>query len=99
MIKEEIVDDLKELIEHIVEEIVDHPDDVKVNLVPASYRLLVELHTNDDDVGQVIGQGGHVVIGIRSILSAFGGKNRIQTSMDYVTERKKSGGRRAHQGR
>jgi len=73
----------------MVKEIVDNPDDVEVNIVPASYRLLVELHTNDHDVGQVIGQGGHVIIGIRSILGAFGGKNGIQVSMDYVTEQEK----------
>ena len=96
MIKEEIVEKLKGLIGHIVREIVDHPDDVEVNIVPATHRLLVELNTNANDVGQVIGQGGHVVIGIRSILTAFGGKNGIQTSMDYVTEQAKGGGRRAH---
>lgn len=96
MIKEETVEKLKGLIGHIVKEIVDHPEDVEVNVVQASLRLLVELNTNPNDVGQVIGQGGHVVTGIRSILAAFGGKNGIQTSMDYVTEQENGGGRRAH---
>lgn len=91
-IKNETIQRLKELVEHVVREIVDHGDDVEVNIVPASYRLLVELHTNRNDVGQVIGQGGHVVVGIRSILAAFGGKNGCQVTMDYVTEQEKNGG-------
>ena len=92
-ITNETVEKLRSLIDHIVREVVDNDGDVEVNIVPASYRLLVELHTNENDVGQVIGQGGHVVVGIRSILAAFGGKNGLQVTMDYVTEQEKNGGR------
>lgn len=80
---------LRQLVIHIVEEIVDHETDVEVNIVPATSRLVVELHTNPNDVGQVVGRDGAVVTGIRAILSAFAGKNRIGVDFDYVTDQEK----------
>ena len=83
------MDSLKEMLVGIVSGIVDNPESVDVNIVPASYRLLAELHTHKDDVGQVIGKSGHVVESIRSILSAYGGKHGIKVDLDYVTEQEK----------
>ena len=87
-ISQETLDDLRDLLEGIVSGIVDDPDSVEVVVVPASYRVLVELHTNAADVGQVIGRRGSVVESIRCLLSAFGGKHRIRVDLDYVTEQK-----------
>jgi predicted RNA-binding protein YlqC (UPF0109 family) len=50
--------------------------------------VLVELHTDAADVGQVIGRQGGVIGSIRGILSAYGGKHRIRVDLDYVTEQK-----------
>ena len=88
-ITQETLDGLRELVSGIVKGIVDNPDSVEVAVVPASYRVLVELHTNAADVGQVIGRQGSVVESIRCLLSAFGGKHRIRIDLDYVTEHRK----------
>jgi predicted RNA-binding protein YlqC (UPF0109 family) len=96
---EETIEKLKDLVGHIVREIVDHPEDVTVDVAQFSVRMVIELHTNDRDVGQVIGQGGHVVMGLRSIVAAFGGKNGCQVTLDYVTDYEKGGGRRSQSGR
>lgn len=77
---------LKELVIHMVEEIVDHEEDVECNIVPASSRVVVELHTHPKDVGQVVGREGHVVSGIRAILSAFAGKHGTRVDLDYITD-------------
>ena len=89
-INREVIDSLKDVLTGMVTSIVDNPDKVEVNVVPASYRLLAELHTAGQDVGQVIGKNGHVVDSIRSILSAYGGKHGIKIDLDYVTEQEKS---------
>jgi len=86
----ELIGKLRSLVETIVTSIVDSPDEVEVNIVPASYRLLVELHTSPNDVGQVIGKGGHVVDSIRSIVCAFGGRERVRVDFDFVTEQEKT---------
>lgn len=89
----EVVEALKSILVGIVSGIVDHPDEVHVNVVPASFRLLSELHTSPDDVGQVIGRSGYVIDSIRKILSAYGGKHGIKIDLDYVTEKEKAGRR------
>ena len=78
---------LRDLVSTIVRGIVDSPDRVEVNIVPSQFRLIVELHTSETDVGQVIGKNGHVVSSIRSILTAHGGREGLKVEMDYITER------------
>ena len=87
-ISQDTLDGIQVLLKSVVCGIVDNPDSVEVSVVPASYRVLVELHTDASDVGQVIGRQGGVIGSIRGILSAYGGKHRIRVDLDYVTEQK-----------
>ena len=86
-ITREHIDNLKNLVITIIKGIVDSPETVEVNIVPSQFRLIVELHTDKMDVGQVIGKSGHVVSAIRSILTAHGGREGLKVEMDYITER------------
>lgn len=86
-INEEVKNALHDLVLITVQTIVDHPDDVSVEIVPASYRLLAELHTNPNDVGQVLGRRGHVIASIKSLVTALAGKSKIRMELDYVTDK------------
>ena len=81
------MDALKAVTIQIVRAVVDHPEAVEVNIVPSSYRLIVELHTEMTDVGQVIGKEGRVVSAIRTLLAAHGGREGLKIDMDYITEK------------
>jgi predicted RNA-binding protein YlqC (UPF0109 family) len=87
----DLAEDLRHLVLHIVEEIVDHDTDeyVRVDVAPGDVYLTVELHTHIDDIGQVVGSGGLVISSIRALIGAWGGKHRIQVNLVYVTERRK----------
>lgn len=89
----EHTDTLKNLTLSLVRTIVDRPDEVEVNVIPSSYRLIVELHTALSDVGQVIGKEGRVVSAIRTILAAHGGREGMRIEMDFVTEKTARGSR------
>lgn len=78
--------DAKQLVYDILTKVVDHPDGVHVNVIPGSYRMLIELHTDPADVGQVIGRQGTVISSIRTLLAALGGKHKIRCELEYVTE-------------
>jgi len=82
----ELKDEMKEMVLAIVPRIVDHPDEVRVDVVSSRYRMVVELYTAEKDVGQVIGRGGQVADAVRLIMSAFAGKYKVQVDLDYVTE-------------
>tara|TARA_Y100000310_G_scaffold96185_1_gene93957 strand:+ start:3203 stop:3487 length:285 start_codon:yes stop_codon:yes gene_type:complete len=81
------IEGLKKLVLTMVRGIVDTPDSVEVNIVPSQFRLIIELHTHEEDVGQVIGKSGHVVSAIRSIITAHGGREGLKVDMDYITEK------------
>lgn len=72
----------------VVKHLVDHPDEVEINIIPGTYRIGVELHTNSADIGQVVGKNGHIGVSLRSILSAVAGKNKMKIDLDYITEEK-----------
>ena len=62
-----------------------------------AWRAGFGIETDIRDIGQVVGQGGSVISAIRTIVSAWGGKNRMQVNLVYLTERKKRCPRTASQ--
>ena len=86
-VEEAVTAELEHLVLTIVRGVVDDPDKVTVNIVPASYRCIVELTTAREDVGAVVGRKGSVIEPIRAILRAFGGKQNVGVDLDYITDR------------
>ena len=80
-----------------VREIVDHPDEMIVRVLPAGYNAIVQLETHPDDVGVIVGKAGHVISSLRSLLSALAGKNRIHLELEFKTELDRNA-ERAQQG-
>lgn len=91
-VNRQVTNELKQLIFDVVSRIVDHPDEVEVNVIPTTYKLIAELHTNPGDVGQVVGRGGEIAKALRSVVAAFGGRAKIRCEVEYVTEREKAMG-------
>ena len=69
-----------------VEEIVDFPEDVRIMVALHGQHIFVELETNPQDVGVVVGRAGHVVSSLRSLLSVYAGKHRMKMVFDYLTD-------------
>ena len=86
-IAQEHIDDLRQLIEVAVNKIVDHPKEVRVDIVEARFRLVAELHTSEKDVGQVVGKNAAIISSLRTFVAALGGKHGIPMNIDYVTEK------------
>lgn len=65
---------LADALEHLVRGIVDHPDDVRVELVTTRRGRTLELHVNPDDLGKVIGRGGRTATTLRTVMAGIGGR-------------------------
>jgi uncharacterized protein len=63
---------MKQLIETIVKPLVDHPEDVQVNVIEEDYRVTYQLSVNKNDMGKVIGKQGRVAKAIRTVVYAAG---------------------------
>ena len=65
---------LEEALEHLVRGIVDHPDDVRVDMVDNRRGQRLEVRVNPEDLGRVIGRSGRTAKALRQVIAGVGGK-------------------------
>lgn len=71
----------KEFLEYVVKELVDHPEDVKIERKVDEMGVLLSLKVNPEDMGQVIGRGGSTARAIRSLVRIIGLKNHARVNL------------------
>jgi len=74
----------EEVVEHVVKALVDHPDDVKTDREVDEMGVLISLHLNAEDMGQVIGRSGQTAKAIRTLLRVVGAKNQARVNLKIV---------------
>lgn len=63
--------DIAGLVQTLVEPIVDHPEDLKIEQSEQGHNdILVEIVVNEEDAGKVIGRQGRVIKAIRTLARA-----------------------------
>jgi predicted RNA-binding protein YlqC (UPF0109 family) len=65
---------LEEALEHLVRGIVDHPDDVRVDMVDNRRGQRLEIRVHPEDLGRVIGRSGRTAKALRQVITGLGGK-------------------------
>ena len=65
---------LEEALEHLVKGIVDHPEDVTVDLLTNRRGKTLEIRVHPDDLGKVIGRGGRTAKALRQGMTGVGGR-------------------------
>ncbi|RLQ95767.1 KH domain-containing protein [Falsibacillus albus] len=67
---------MKDLILTIVKPLVDHPDDVDVQVTEDDRHITYQLSVHKDDMGKVIGKQGRVAKSIRTVVYAAAGSTQ-----------------------
>ena len=75
---------MKDLIEFIAKQLVDHPDEVSVNEVGGDHAALIELKVGNEDTGKVIGKKGRTVDAMRTILSAVAARQKKRMKLEII---------------
>jgi len=65
---------MKNLLALIVKELVDYPEQVKVNEIDGGQTSVLELTVAKQDIGKVIGKKGRNVQAIRTVINAASAK-------------------------
>lgn len=65
----------QQFVEYIVKNLVENPNDVKVDRVIDEKGVLLTLTVNDSDLGRIIGRRGTTAQSLRALLRALGIKN------------------------
>jgi predicted RNA-binding protein YlqC (UPF0109 family) len=71
----------QQFVEFIVKALVDHPDDVKTERTVDEMGVLITLHLNQQDMGQVIGRQGQTAKAIRTLLRVVGAKRKARVNL------------------
>jgi predicted RNA-binding protein YlqC (UPF0109 family) len=75
---------MKEVIERIVRELVDHPELVSVNELDGRQSTILELRVAKEDIGKVIGKQGRTAAALRTILSAVSAKEKKRAVLEIL---------------
>ncbi len=75
---------MKDLLELIVKQLVDNPDDVNVNEISGEQTSVFELRVNKGDLGKVIGKQGRTARAIRTLLSAAAVKDSKRVMLEII---------------
>jgi hypothetical protein len=76
---------VKELLEYLARELVDEPDEVRVEEAEDERGIVLTLRVGPDDMGKVIGRGGRTARAIRTVMKAAGMRAGIHhTAVDIA---------------
>jgi len=78
----------QEFLTYIIKNIVNHPDDVRVDHSIDDIGTLLTLTVHPDDMGQVIGRQGNTASSIRSLVRVVGMKLGQRVNVKIVEPQK-----------
>jgi hypothetical protein len=76
---------MKELLDYLAKALVDHPEDVQIEMIEGERSVILQLKVHPDDVGKVIGKQGRIAQALRTLVKAAAtkqGKNAIVEILD-----------------
>jgi|SRR6056297_1381353 len=71
----------QDFLKYVVEHIVEHPEDVKIERKVDEMGVLLSLHVHPDDMGQVIGRKGSTARALRTLLRIVGLKEDARVNL------------------
>ncbi len=75
---------MKELVIHVVKQLVDNPEKVKVKEVKGEQNIILELSTAKEDIGRVIGKQGRTIKALRTLLNAASVKTGHRVTIEVI---------------
>ena len=77
---------MREMVEYIVKQIVDSPEQVKVQEIKGEKVTLLEISVAKEDMGQVIGKGGRIANALRILVGAAAAKLKKRVIVEILEE-------------
>ncbi len=77
-------DNLKGLVEFIVQSLVDQPTNVNIKEFKRGNSVQLDLQVAKEDMGRVIGKGGRVANSIRTLLKVAAAREGNRVNLDIV---------------
>ncbi|HAN72730.1 MAG TPA: RNA-binding protein [Actinobacteria bacterium] len=78
---------LEEALGHLVRGIVDHPEEVEVQMRNGRRGRSLDVRVHPDDMGRVIGRGGRTATALRTVVTALNDDRAVRIDFLDVAER------------
>jgi uncharacterized protein len=78
---------VEELLDYLARNLVDRPDEVRVERTERDGAVVLRLHVAEDDLGKVIGRQGRMARALRTLARASGGRRQERTLLEIVDAR------------
>ena len=75
-----------DLISYLAVNLVDHPDEVRIDLAEEDDREVFRVHLHPEDQGQFIGKNGQTVRAIRTLLAAVNAHGNQRFGLEIVED-------------
>ena len=75
---------MKELLTYMIQNLVDHPDEVSVTEREAGGETVFEVRVADGDMGKVIGRQGRIIKEVRVLMKAVAQRKGKKVSVDIM---------------
>ena len=72
---------LTDALTHLVQGLVDHPDEVEVVSSQSGRGEVLEVRVNPEDLGRVIGRSGRTATALRTVVNALAGDRRVRVDV------------------
>jgi predicted RNA-binding protein YlqC (UPF0109 family) len=75
---------MKELLTYMIQNLVDHPDEVSVTERETAGETVYEVRVADGDMGKVIGRQGRIIKEVRVLMKAVAQKKGKKVSVEVL---------------
>jgi hypothetical protein len=75
---------MKDTLLFILQKLVDHPDDVRVEEQNDDSKIILTIHANQEDIGKIIGKSGRIIKALRDLIKLMATKQN--SYVDIVIE-------------
>jgi len=77
---------MKDTLVFLVSNIVDHPEDIVVDVKTENAREILVLHVHPDDMGKVIGKQGRIIRALRDLIKLMAAKQGGYVDIELFEE-------------
>ncbi|MGH9135472.1 MAG: KH domain-containing protein [Acidimicrobiales bacterium] len=72
------------VLEYLIRNLVDNPDDVRVDVVDRSGGVQLEVRVAQGDLGRVIGRRGRTASAIRTVTRAAAVRDGVDVNVEFI---------------
>lgn len=76
--------DLEDFVSYVVKNLVDAPEEVKVETVVENNAKIIRISCRKDDTGKIIGKKGKTIIALRALVAGAAGRMQDRVSVEVA---------------